>query len=170
VVAKYGVYDEDLFQAGVIGLLQAVEQHEADQIKGRFSAYARVCIISELAKHALASGRRLLPHRQFYQRISIQRHATTVAETLGRDPSIGELIESWPLDSRPPTPAAVERALRPDPVVLTGDSNDRIDGDADDFPAVADTIDVEDVIDAKRAWERLTPAEQARLIRGVERA
>jgi len=166
IVARYGPaagHDPDLNQAGLIGLCIAVESFERGQIVGRFSSYARTCIISELSKYSLASGRRLLPHRAFYQRISIQRHVTSLTQVLGREPSTEEILESWPPDSIAPTPAAVERALRPDPIVIADTGSDRIDDDADDSPAPSDAIGIEDLIDAKRRFERLSPLTQARL-------
>jgi len=168
VVAKYGpsaAHDDDLFQAGVVGLLLAVDAHEAGQVTGRFSSYARTCIISELARYALASGRRLLPHRQYYERISIQRLAQQLAHTLGRDPTIGELISAWPRNgARPPRRGAFERALEPDPLVVVTDNPES------DVELLTDELDIEDLIDAKRQFERMSPAEQARLLRGGERA
>jgi|SRR6185369_657620 len=172
MIAKYGpasTRDEDLYQAGVVGLLLAVDAYEAGQVKGRFSSYARTCIISELAKYSLASGKRLLPHRQYYQRVSIQRHASTLAHVLGRDPSIGEILESWSSSSRAPTPAAIERALRPDPVIVIEETCGDVDHDLT-APFEHDPLDIEDWLDAKRRFERLSPVEQTRLIRGVERA
>ena len=175
VVAKYGpsaAHDQDLFQAGVVGLLLAVDSYEANQIAGRFSSYARTCIISELARYSLASGKRLLPHRQYYERITIRRHAQQLAHVLGRDPSIGEILESWASGTRPPTPAAIDRALRPDPVVLVEAITD-VDGDEREFARYdpePESYDIEDLLDAKRSYERLTPDEQERLIRRIERA
>jgi len=170
IIAKYGqraAHDEDLNQAGLIGLCIAVDSFEANRIVGRFSSYARTCIISELARHSLASGRRLIRPRAYHERIAIQRHVATLGHVLGRDPTTAEILEAWS-GSRAPTPAAVERALRPDPVVLVEAISD-VDGEDREFgtySAENDSIEIEDLLDAKRRFERLTPATQARLTRG----
>lgn len=170
IIAKYGknaADDQDLFQAGLVGLCLAVDSYKANKVTGRFSSYARTCIISELAKCSLASGHRILPHRRFYERIEIQRHVQSLASVLGRDPTTPEILESWE-GSRPPTTAAIERALQPDPVLVVvaisdGDSNDR---EFANYSPDPDTIEIEDLIDAKRRFERLDPEEQALLTRG----
>lgn len=164
IVAKYGraaAHDEDLIQAGLVGLCIAVAAFEQQRITGRFSSYARTCIISELAKCSLASGRRILPHRRLYERIEIQRHAGSLAHVLGRDPTADEIIGSWS-GPRPPTQAAVERALQPDPVLVVEETCGH---EVDHAEA---EIDVEDLIDAKRRFERLS-ADQQEQLRGGRR-
>jgi DNA-directed RNA polymerase specialized sigma subunit len=159
IVAKYGraaAHDEDLYQAGLVGLCIAVAAYEHERITGRFSSYARTCIISELAKCSLASGRRIIPHRRLYERIEIQRHAQSLASVLGRDPTTDEITGSWS-GRRAPTPAAVERAMQPDPVLI---ADDNCGGDVDHE---ADEIDIEDLIDAKRRFERLSADQQEQL-------
>ncbi len=162
VIAKYGptaADDEDLYQAGLMGLCLAVDAFERQQVTGRFSSYARTCIISELAKCAQTSGRRIIPHRRYYERIEIQRHVASLAHVLGRVPSTTEILDAWQ-GSRPPTSAAVIRALEPEPVLLVDHACGDIDHDSDD-----DSVEIEDLIDAKRRFERLTLAEQEQLTR-----
>jgi DNA-directed RNA polymerase sigma subunit (sigma70/sigma32) len=160
IIAKYGkgaAHDEDLRQAGLVGLCIAVAAFEQQRITGRFSSYARTCIIEQLAKCSLASGRRVIPHRRFYERIEIQRHAQSLAHVLGRDPTPAEIVESWPGPRRRPWLPAVERALQPDPVLVVEETRD-VNQDVD-----VDEVDIEDLIDAKRRFERLSPAEQEQL-------
>ena len=170
IIAKYGpkaAHDEDLNQAGLTGLCIAVDSFEANRIIGRFSSYARTCIISELARCSLANGRRLIRPRAYHERVAIQRQVTTLTHVLGREPTTAEILETWS-GSRAPTPAAVERALRPDPVVLVEAITD-VDGEDREFgtySSEADSIEIEDLLDAKRRFERLPPEDQARLTRG----
>ena len=169
IIAKYGksnAHDEDLNQAGLIGLCLAADSYDHNRITGRFSSYARTCIVSELAKCSLANGKRLLPHRRFYERVAIQRHVASLAHVIGRDPTTAEIIESWQ-GSRAPTPAAVDRALRPDPVIMVEAVREVYDGDHE-FAEYGDSesIEIEDLIDAKRRFERLTQSQQHQLTRG----
>lgn len=159
IVAKYGraaAHDEDLYQAGLVGLCIAVDAFEREQITGRFSSYARTCIISELAKASLASGRRIIPHRRLYERIEIQRHAQSLASVLGRDPTTDEITGSWS-GRRAPTHAAVERALQPDPVLVVEETC------GDEVDHAENEIDIEDLLDAKRRFDRLNADQQEQL-------
>jgi hypothetical protein len=165
IAAKYGpraAHDEDLLQAGLIGLVKAVDAFEAGQIVGRFSSYARTCIISELGKAwslASVSGR-IIPHRQLCERIAIQRHTQELAHQLGREPTTPEIIAAWPRNgARPPRRRAFARALEPDPVVVVTENPE-----ADVEPST-DVLDIEDALDAKRRWERLSTDERERLLR-----
>jgi DNA-directed RNA polymerase specialized sigma subunit len=163
IVAKYGkgaAHDEDLYQAGLVGLCIAASAYEQNKIRGRFSLYARTVILRELGRSYLTTGQRLLllPKRRRSERAEILRHADALTRALGRAPTPAEIVASWPGTRRRPWLSAVERALRPEPVLIVAETcsgNDIDPGDAE--------IDVEDLIDAKRRFERLTAAEQERL-------
>ncbi len=84
--------NEDVFQAGCIGLWKAVERYDPDY-GAQFSTYAVSLILGEIRRHlrdtaATDRGRKMV------ERGRLIRSATdTLRQNLGREPAVGEVAE-----------------------------------------------------------------------------
>ncbi len=87
----YGVDKNDLYQAGVVGLLKALKKYKPDS-DAKFSSYAHDYIFGEM--YMLACNRNLKVSKdllQLYKKIETARY--TLAQSLGKLPSNLELSE-----------------------------------------------------------------------------
>ncbi len=73
------VDSDDLFQEGVLGLLEAVRQYDND--KGRFQPFAEVCIINRM-KNALSKSARGLTVAEDYDFEQLSDNGATTEENL----------------------------------------------------------------------------------------
>ncbi len=87
----YGVDKNDLYQAGVVGLLKALKKYKPES-DAKFSSYAHDYIFGEM--YMLACNRNLKVSKdllQLYKKIETARY--TLAQSLGKLPSNLELSE-----------------------------------------------------------------------------
>ena len=91
-----GLSDDDLFQEGALGLLDAVEHFDAE--RGRFEPYARFCIRRAI-RNALTDTSRLirLPKHVVERRRAIDRIAAQLTAAAGREPTTHEIAAALEL-------------------------------------------------------------------------
>lgn len=86
-----GEAHEDLVQVGTIGLIKSVDRFDLDR-GVEFSTYATPTIVGEIKRHFRDKGWAIrVPRRLQEMRISINRAAGELTQTLGRSPTVAEL-------------------------------------------------------------------------------
>lgn len=89
--ARQGDAVDDLFQAGSVGLLKAVEGFDPE-LGFKFSAYAAATIIGELKRHLRDKGWAVRPPRRVQELcLEIGQATSELTQRLGRAPTVQEL-------------------------------------------------------------------------------
>jgi DNA-directed RNA polymerase specialized sigma subunit len=146
---------EDYRQAGLVGLIQAVDHYDPKLMSAAlFSTYARTCILSEMRFYESRSSPSLLPQDVIFQRRKIEKLHALESNRLDRPATSDEVRSAWTTKSKKPTDAAIERALAPIPSVYVGQ-----------YETTGDEPDMESRIDAKRELGAYTDADVEELIR-----
>lgn len=148
-----GIDYDDLFQAGCIGLIKAVDGFDPER-ECRFSTYAVPLILGEM-RHLFREGGTIKVSRALHSlsyRVSRQREQ--MSHTLGREPTVEELAQQMGLE-----PAAVAQAVAvaQPPLSLTAEEDEA----ACDLPVASYEEAVTDRLALRQVLERLPPRDRA---------
>ncbi len=119
----YGIPKEDLFQAGVLGLLKALKNYKSDS-STKFSTYAHDYIFGEM--YLLSSNRNIKISKdilKLYKKIETSRYI--LAQKIGKIPNNLELSEVLGLDL-----FTLEEALMSAKTIMSLDNATKEDRDA----------------------------------------
>lgn len=94
----YDVDYNDLFQAGVVGLMYAYNNYKKDSIT-KFSSYAYKYIFGEMYKYTL-SAKALKQNRDMLKIVKlVEKTSTYLTQTMGKVPSIDDIAKYLEMDS-----------------------------------------------------------------------
>lgn len=141
-----GIEYDDMFQAGCIGLIKAVDGFDP-QRGFAFSTYAVPVILGEIRRMFRDGGSVKVGRAMKEKARAVLKQSDRLAEELGREPTIGEIAQSLGMDS---TQAAEALAAGMPVLSLTsdGDGEDRqMDIPVDSMDeAVSDRIALQEVM------------------------
>ncbi len=147
----YGTSSDDLFQAGVVGLLKALKNYRKDG-KTKFSTYAYDYIFGEM--YLLASNKNIKVSKDIlnlYKKIEEARY--TLAQKLGKIPSNLELSEFLDISLE-----MVENACNSANIILSLDSEN--DFDKSIYECIGKSEDLDTKIFINDSFEVLTNDEK----------
>ena len=157
-----GIDYDDLFQAGCVGLVKAVDGFEPE--RGLcFSTYAVPLMVGEIRRHLRDDG--LIRVSRGYRQLGIQlmRERNRIASEEGRDATVGELAEACgvsreeaatALDALSPVASLSDNAYGEDSPELESRIADQ--ADADDMARRMDALALSQVINTLPAdWKKI---------------
>ncbi len=153
-----GIEYEDLFQAGCMGLVKAAKGF--DQSRGvRFSTYAVPVILGEM-KRLFRDGGTVKVGRTLKElSIKAMRARERLGNTLGRDPTVGELAQELGVE---PEEAAEAISASLPPVSLTAGEEEG--GGQIDIPVEAPEEKLNDLIALKEVVSELPPKDRKLIV------
>ena len=149
-----GVEYDDLFQAGCLGLVKAVENY--DKSRGtRFSTYAVPVILGEIRRLFRDGG--VLKVSRGLKELSVRasREAAAFAEREGRSPSVAELAELLGVE-----PAEAAEALGAAQIPLSLTENEDEGGGQTDVAVEPEEEKLAELLSLKQVVTELEPRDQ----------
>lgn len=149
----YGIDKNDLYQAGVLGVIKAFQNYSSDA-KCKFSTYAYKYIYGEM--YLLACNKDIKYGKDLLKLVKlIERGKNMLALELMRDPSIKELAEFLGQDE-----AKIELALQSVNSIVSLDNNEDDSRSLHETIAVQDNISEDDRILLNDGIKTLKPLEK----------
>lgn len=129
---------DDLVQVGTIGLIKAVDRFDPDR-GVEFSTYATPTVVGEIKRHFRDKGWSVrVPRRLQEMRMAIGKATAELSQSLGRSPTVRELAAHLEV-SEDDVLDGIESAQAYSTLSIDGSGSD-----ADDAPALMDTLGTDD--------------------------
>ena len=149
-----GMEYDDLFQAGCLGLVKAVDHF--DESRGlKFSTYAVPVILGEMRRHFRDGGAVKVGRSLKELSIRASRKAAEFAEKEGRSPTVGELAELLGVE---PAEAAQALGAAQMPLSLTASEEDG--GGQMDISVEGEDEKIAELLSLKQVVKELPPRDQ----------
>lgn len=153
-----GIEYDDLFQAGCLGLIKAVENFDPDR-GVRFSTYAVPVILGEI-KRLFRDGGTVKVGRSLKElSVRAMRESAAFADREGRSPTVGELAESLGVE-----PAEAAEALGAAQVPLSLTMDDEDGGGQLDIGVEPEDDKIAELISLKQVVTQLEPRDRKIII------